>query len=285
MAVLLAQRRQGWRRAHILLRNLVNKVAFGALVLLLMSLTFFVFFWMISMSLKNALDNAAYPPVFLPSKIELNNYVEVFQKNPIVRYAVNSIIIAVGSTGLALLFGAPAAYGIAKWKHYRMALAVLVARLVPGLSFLIPWFILFRNLGMSDSYLALTLTHMVVGMPLVVWIMIGFFEGVSPELEDAALVDGCGPFGSFFRIALPLALPGLAVSGILAFIASWNNFMFSVVLAGPYTRTLPVAVINMMSFEQTNWGPLAAAALTVTLPVLALTVFVQRYIVAGLVKG
>jgi multiple sugar transport system permease protein len=285
MAVLLAQRSQGWRRAYILLRKLVSKVAFGALILLLMALTLFVFFWMVSMSLKNPLDNASYPPVFWPRELQFDNYVEVFRKNPFGRYALNSVIVAVGSTGLSLLLGAPAAYGVAKWKHHRVALAVLVARLVPGLSFLIPWFILFRNLGMSDSHLTLILTHMVVGMPLVVWIMIGFFEDLPPEIDDAARVDGCSPFGSFSRIALPLALPGLVVSGILAFIASWNNFMFSVVLGGPYTRTLPVAVFNMMSYEQTNWGPLAAAALIVTLPVLVLAMFTQRYIVAGLAAG
>ena len=122
-------------------------------------------------------------------------------------------------------------------------------------------------------------------MPIVVWVMICFFEDIHPELEEAALVDGCGPFGSFLRIALPLTLPGISVAGILAFLPSWNNFVFSVILAGPQTRTLPVAVFNMMSYEQVNWGPLAAAALVVTLPVLVLTLFSQRYIMAGLTAG
>lgn len=285
MAVLVVQARRGWRRWSVLLRRLVGKVAFGALVLTLMTPTFFIFFWMVSLSLKNQMDNVSYPPVFWPTVLEINNYVEVFRQNPFGRYFVNSVIVGVGSTGLSLLFGAPAAYGIAKWKHYGMGMAVLIARVVPGLSYLIPWFLLFYKLGLTDTYLALIISHMVGGLPLVVWVLIGFFEGINPELEDAALVDGCGPFGSFFRIALPLTLPGLAVSGILAFIASWNQFVFSVVLAGPYTRTLPVAVFNMMSYELVVWGPLAAAALVVTLPVLVLTLFVQRYIVAGLAAG
>ena len=166
-----------------------------------------------------------------------------------------------------------------------MALLILLARLVPPMSFLIPWFAATRSLGLSNSYVALTLGHMVAGLPLVVWIMIGFFEDLNPELEDAASVDGCGPYGNFFRIALPLTLPGLVVSAIMAFITSWNDFMFSVVLSGPRTRTLPVAVYNMLSFETVNWGPLAAATIMVTLPAVLLTLFIQRYIVAGLTAG
>ena len=284
MAVSLAES-SSRRRSSVPLKRLAAKAGLWVLILALMVPTLFVFFWMVSLSLKNQLDNTAYPPVFLPSKPAFGNYVEVFEENPFVRYFVNSVIVGFGSTGLALLFGVPAAYGIAKWRHQGLALTILVARLVPGLSFLIPWFIMFQRLGLSDTHLTLIITHMVVGLPLVVWIMIGFFEDINPELEDAALVDGCGPFGAFLRIEVPLTLPGLVVAGILAFIYSWNNFVFSVVLAGPYTRTLPVAVFNMMSYEQVVWGPLAAAALVVTLPVLVLTLFVQRHVVVGLAAG
>jgi len=266
----------GLHVAH--LKEALARVGFWALVLALMAWTAFIFFWMVSLSLKTDVENTAYPPVFIPGHLNLSNYVEVFQKNPFLQYMLNSMIVGVGSTGLALVLGAPAAYGIARWKRYGMAMAVLVARLMPGISFLIPWFILFRILGLSDSYLTLILTHMVVGLPAVVWILIGFFEDIHPELLEAALVDGCGPYGTFLRIALPLTLPGLAVSAILAFIFSWNNFVFSVILAGPHTRPLPVAVFNMMSFEHVVWGPLAAAGLTVTLPVLVITLLVQRYI-------
>ena len=266
-------------------KGILVRAGFWALVFALIVWTAFIFFWMISLSLKSDVENTAYPPVFFPGQLNLSNYVEVFQKNPFLRYMLNSMIVGVGSTGLALLFGAPAAYGIARWRRYGMGMAVLVARLMPGISFLIPWFILFRILGLSDSYLTLILTHMVVGLPAVVWILIGFFEEIHPELLEASLVDGCGPFGTFLRIALPLTVPGLAVSAILAFIFSWNNFVFSVILAGPHTRPLPVAVFNMMSFEHVVWGPLAAAALIVTLPVLLLTLLVQRYIVMGLGAG
>jgi multiple sugar transport system permease protein len=256
-----------------------------ASVVLLLAPTLFIFFWTISLSLKSEVENTAYPPVFVPARLDLANYVSVFAKNPFLQFALNSFIVALGSTGLALLFGTLAAYAIARWNHPHIALAILAVRLVPGLSFLLPWFIFFRALGLSGSHASLVLTHTVVSLPVVTWLMIGFFEDLNPELEAAALVDGCGPFGAFARISLPLALPGLLVSGILAFILSWNNFVYSIVLGGPQTRTLPVAIFNMIGFEQIAFGPLAAAALIVTLPVLILTLFVQRYIVAGLAAG
>ncbi len=276
---------QDERRQFTLLYGYAGKAAFWLVILALMLPSLFFFFWMISLSFKSQVENTAYPPVFLPSSLGLDSYAEVFRKHPFPQYAKNSSLAGFGATSLALLFGVPAAYGIVKWKRYEMALLILLARLVPPMSFLIPWFAATRSLGLSNSYIALILGHMVGGLPLVVWIMIGFFEDLNPELEDASFVDGCGPYGSFFRIALPLTLPGLVVSGIMAFITSWNDFMFSVVLSGPKTRTLPVAVYNMLSFETVNWGPLAAATLMVTLPAVLLTLFIQRYIVTGLTAG
>ncbi len=124
-----------------------------------------------------------------------------------------------------------------------------------------------------------------ITVPIIVWVMIGYFEGIPVELEDAALIDGCTPWQSFRYIALPLARPGIVVATILAFIFSWNNFVFSVVLGGKSSRTLPSAVYNSLTFEQISWGPLAAAALLVTLPVILLTIIAQREIVAGLSAG
>ena len=181
--------------------------------------------------------------------------------------------------------GVPAAYGIARSARYGAALFILVARMTPALSYLIPWFILFQHLGLANTYQALILTHLIIGLPLIIWIMIGFFEDVHRDLEDAAVIDGCSRFGSFLRVAMPLTRPGIAVAGILAFIFSWNNFIFAVVLAGPRLQTLPVAIFNVLTFEQINWGPLAAAALLVTSPVLILAMTVQRHIITGLAAG
>ncbi len=266
-------------------RKKVHRAAFGLGLILLMAPTVFFFFWMVSLSLKTDVENLAYPPVLVPRALTLANYAYVFANSPLPRFAINSVIVAVGSTGLSLLLGIPAAYGIARSHRYGTALFILVARMTPALSYLIPWFLLFQQLGLANTYTALILTHLIIGLPLVIWVMLGFFEGIQAELEDAALIDGCSRFGSFLRVAVPLTRPGIVVSAILAFIFSWNNFIFAVVLAGPRLQTLPVAVFSMMSFEQTNWGPLAAAALLITAPVLILTLTVQRDIVAGLAAG
>jgi multiple sugar transport system permease protein len=266
-------------------RRAAHRVLFACGLTLLMAPTAFFFYWMISLSLKTDVENLANPPVLIPRALTLSNYAYVFANSPLPRFAVNSVIVAVGSTGLSLLLGIPAGYGIARSRRYGTALLILVARMTPALSYLIPWFLLFQQLGLANTYQALILTHLIIGLPLVIWVMIGFFEGVQQELEDAALIDGCSRFGSFLRVAVPLTRPGIVVSGILAFIFSWNNFIFAVVLAGPRLQTLPVAVFSMMSFEQTNWGPLAAAALLITAPVLILTLTVQRDIVAGLAAG
>lgn len=284
MAV-LTRKGRGEGREFRVLGRILRSVGFALLVLLLMAPTVFVFFWMISLSLKSEVENTASPPIFIPQNLRFENYAQVFNTNPFLLFTVNSLIVAVGSTALSLVLGTLAGYGIAKWHHHKLGIAILVARLVPGLSFLLPWYILFRGMGLSGTYVALILAHAVVSLPIVAWLMVGFFEEANPELEDAALVDGCGPYGAFFRVSLPLALPGIVVSGILAFIFSWNNFVYSIVLGGPQTRTLPVAVFNMMGFEQTAWGPLAAAAVLVVLPVLGLTLFFQRYIVTGLSVG
>jgi multiple sugar transport system permease protein len=266
-------------------RRVWGRVGLYLSVLALVSPALLVFLWMLSLSLKNEVDNTAFPPVFIPNPPTLANFVDVFEKNDFLNYTWNSVVVSFSATGLALLFGVPAGYGIAKAKATRVALLILIARITPGLSYLIPLFLLFQWLGLIGTLAPIVITHLVITVPIVVWIMIGFFEGLSSELEEAALVDGATIWQAFRYVAMPLARPGITVATILAFIFSWNNFIFGVVLAGRETRTLPVAVYNVLTFEQISWGPLAAAALLVTLPVLLLTLLMQKEIVAGLTAG
>jgi len=254
------------------------------LIVVLMVPFLFPLFWMFLSSLKTQVQNTAYPPVlaFTPT---LDNYREVFQKNPFFTFAWNSLVVAAGSTGLALLLGLPGAYAIARFKRTGIALAILTARMAPGIGYLIPWFILFTKAKLIDTYTALILTHLIVALPLVLWVMIGFFEDVPGELIEAGRIDGCTHWAAFLRIAIPLAKPGIVATGILAFIFSWNNFLFSLIVAGFKTRTLPIAVYNFLSYEEINWGGLTAAATVITLPVLALALLVQKHIVRGLTLG
>lgn len=267
------------------MRQGLRSAAFYALVVAVMLPTVFVFYWMLTLSLKPQVEAAGYPPSFFRFTVTFKGYVEVFAKYPFLLYIWNSLIVATGVTLLGLLVGLPAAYSIAHWRQRHLALTILVARIIPGISYLIPWYILFRNLRMVDTYQALILTHLVVGLPITIWVMIGFFEDVPPDLREAALIDGCTEYGAFWRVAVPLVKPGIVATAILAFIFSWNNFLFSVILAGRTTRTLPIAVFNMIGYEEISWAPLAAAATIITLPVILLTLIIQRHIVAGLTFG
>jgi len=267
------------------LRHILNKIGLAICVFLIVSPAIFFFLWMLSLSVKFEIDNAASPPVFIPDRFAWQNYIDVLTSNRFTTYFFNTLIVTGSATLAALLIGVPAGYGIARMQAHRSAVVILIARITPGLSYLIPLFLLFQWLGLLGTLVPQIIIHLVVTVPIVIWIMIGYFETTPLELEEAAVIDGATRWQVFRHVALPIAKPGIAVAFILAVIFSWNNFVFGIVLAGRETRTLPVAVYNMISFDQLSWGPLAAAALIVTFPVLLLTVFAQRQIVAGLTAG
>ncbi len=267
------------------LRRQFDRIGLFFLGLVLVSPAVFFFVWMLSLSLKFEIDNGAYPPILIPERIAWGNYAKIFQENDFLLYFWNSVLVTGTATLLALLVGVPAGYGIARLKADKAAIVIMIARMTPGLSFLIPLFLLFQNVGLLGTLWPQIIIHLVVTVPIVIWVMIGYFETTPLELEEAARIDGASAWQVFAKVALPIARPGIVVSLILAVIFSWNNFVFGIVLANRETRTLPVAVYNMLSFEQVSWGPLAAAALVVTLPVLILTLLAQRQIVAGLTAG
>ncbi len=264
--------------------HIVSNILTYALILL--ALLFFLapLLWMLLNAFKTPLQIIKLPPelVFTPT---LQNFINVFATQNFGRYFVNSMIVGVGSTLLGLVLGLPASYSIARYQQRSLSLAILVARIVPGITFLIPWFILFRRLGLVDTYLSLILTHLLVGLPFIVWVMVPFFEAIPYELDEAARVDGATIAQTFLRIILPISGPGIVTASILAFVFSWNNFMFSIVLATNRTKTLPVAVYNFISYAQIDWGGLMAAAVVITLPVLVLAIITQRYVVRGLTAG
>jgi multiple sugar transport system permease protein len=244
----------------------------------------FTFFWMILSSLKANVQVTAYPPVWV-FRPTLQNYVDVFTRNPFFGYMLNSTVIAVAAVGIGLVCGLPAAYTLARHRQTTLGFLVLTVRILPGIAFLVPLFVLYRQLGLINTHVGIVLTHIIVVLPLIIWIMAGFFEDVPRELEEAAMIDGCSRVGTFLRIVLPLGQPGIVAATILSFIASWNNFIFVLILGGKDTITLPMAVYSFMSFEDVNWGGLTAAATVITLPILILALAVQRYLTRGLTMG
>jgi multiple sugar transport system permease protein len=262
----------------------IKRIGIFVLIVVVIGILLFPFYWMVLTSLRSQVDNVSRVPVwwFTPT---FENYRNVIARNDFLEYTWNSFVIAALSTGIGLVLGLPAAYSIARFKQEGLAVAILIARLTPYITYLVPWYLAFRALGLIDTYLALTLTHLIVGMPLIVWIMISFFEGVPQDLEEAAFVDGATRIGAFWRVILPLSTPGIVAASILAFIFSWNQFLFSLVLSGPNTRPVPVAVFNFISYGQIDFGGLGAAAVLITLPVVILTLIIQRWIVTGLTMG
>jgi multiple sugar transport system permease protein len=271
-----------WRK-HPVVRA-IRTVAFYLLLLILFIPFFFVFAWMIMGAFKTQMQNTAIPPLFI-FEPTLRNFETVFQRNPMWQFLLNSAIIGLGATLLGLIIGLPAAYTIARYKQQKLAVLILVARIMPGISYLVPWFILFSRLKLTGTYWALILSHLLITLPMTIWLMIGFFEDIPPELDDAAMIDGCSHRQAFLKVSLPLVKPGIAAAAILSFIFSWNNFLFSLILANQQTRPLPVAVFSFISYTQIDWGGLNAAATIVTLPVLILILFAQKHMVRGLTLG
>jgi multiple sugar transport system permease protein len=240
--------------------------------------------WMLLASFKSNVDiyDSSKAVFFSPT---LDNYTKVLAQANYGRFILNSFWVAFASTTLSLLLGVPAAYAMSRFTMNRSALVVLMARVIPGVSLLVPWYYVFSNLRMVGGYTVLILSHMFVALPLVVYIMMGYFDSLPLELEESAMVDGLTPIGAFRLITLPLSVPGIATAGILAFIFSWNNFMFALVLSDAHTKTLPVAIFNFVGYASIDWGGLMAAATVVTLPIMVIALFTQKYIVSGLTAG
>jgi multiple sugar transport system permease protein len=259
--------------------------AFRAVALVLVVLALVApLLWMVAASFKTNVDIYDTGKAFAFSPT-LDNYSNVLQQANYVQFIGNSLWVAFAATVLSLILGVPAAYSMSRFNMKKSALVVLMARVIPGVSLLVPWYYVFSNLRLVGGFTVLILSHMFVSLPLIVYIMMGYFDGLPAELEEAALVDGLTHIGAFRRITLPLSVPGVATAGILSFIFSWNNFMFALVLSGADTKTLPVAIFDFVGYASIDWGGLMAAATVVTLPIMVIALFVQKYIVSGLTAG
>ncbi|MDR5701110.1 carbohydrate ABC transporter permease [Agromyces aerolatus] len=240
--------------------------------------------WMVLASFKTNVD------IYDPSKMfsfvpTFDNYGTVFGQANYGAFIWNSFFVAFVATALSLVLAVPAAYSMSRFVMGKSAMAVLLARIIPGVSLLVPWYIVFSQMRLVGSFAVLILSMMFVSLPLILYIMMSYFQSMPEELEEAAQVDGLTPIGAFLRITLPLSMPGVATAGILSFIFAWNNFMFALVLSGASTKTLPVAIFDFVGYASIDWGGLMAAAVIVTLPIMVIALFTQKYIVSGLTAG
>jgi multiple sugar transport system permease protein len=244
------------------------------------------YLWILLTAFKRPVDAASVPPeIFSPTTIA--NFQAVF-KGPYLGSLANSVIITVLTTAATLIFGVPAGYAFARGRFIgRRFLAgwLLFSRMVPPVIFIIPLFLFFHQLHLINSFLGLVLAYMTGLLPFAIWMTSSYFHDVPIELEEAARVDGATRFTAFFRVALPLALPGVLTVGVLIGIASWSEYFVPLLLAGPGTTPATVGVVNFIGVDTINWGAMAAAALTLVLPIFVVTIFVQRGLLRGLTAG
>ncbi|MCU0513074.1 MAG: carbohydrate ABC transporter permease [Anaerolineae bacterium] len=242
--------------------------------------------WLFLTSLK---PPAEVLEVALPSRLTLENYETVLATFPVGQYFINSILIAVGSTLVSVGTGSLAAYSLSQYRfrtRQPMLLMTLLMRLLPGVALGIPLFYLFSSVRLTNTMPGLILAHTAIQLPLVIWIMIGFFEDTPAELVQAGLVDGCTRFSVIYRIILPIVTPGLAVAAIFSYLLSWNNLDLSLILAPtPRLVTMPVGISNMNLVYGVRWDLMAAAAVMYIIPTIILALLLQRYIVQGLTLG
>lgn len=241
--------------------------------------------WLFLTSFKDRVDIFSTTPTlfFTPT---LDNYIEAFVEKGFTDNLVNSAVVGLISTVIALVVGVPAAYSlsrIAKGETFMMAL--LAARLLPAMVLAVPLFVLASTLGLRDTYFALIAAHLTFALPFTVWMMRGFFISVPVSLDEAARLDGCGEWATFFRVILPIVKPGLAATAIFCLINSWNEFLFALVLTGRHTETLPVAIPSLITPIGTSWGQVAAVGTVTILPVLIVAFIVQKHIVTGMTGG
>jgi multiple sugar transport system permease protein len=249
----------------------------------------FPFAWLISTSLKTDGQIFAVPPSLLPNPATFVHYEQIWTTSDLGRFLLNSLLTAGGSTALALLIGIPAAYGFARFR-FRFGAALLamivISRMFPPVALVVPYFRAMREIGLIDTTIGLILAYVPIVLPLVVWILEGFFRDFPHELEEAAEVDGLGTLGILWRIVMPLAKPALSVAALFGFLAAWNEFVLALALTRtPTAQTLPVGLAGFVTQFQTFWGQMTAASVIYLAPVVVVTVLAQRGLVRGLTAG
>lgn len=255
--------------------------------------TMFPILWAVITTFKET--GEGYNPTFIPwvqFKPTMRGWHHVFvvSGERTFRTLRNSVVIAFFSSALVLLLGSLAGYSLARftfrrWKNQSIATWILSNRMFPPVAVIIPYFLIMRTLRLLDNPLSIILAHTIMNLPLGVWLMLDFFRDLPRDLDDAALIDGCSHIGSFFRIALPLAAPGLVAVFVLSFIFSWNEFIFVLVLGFNKAMTMPVSIAGALTTKGLEFWKVAAESLIGVIPVVTLAAIISRFLIRGLTMG
>ena len=257
---------------------------------ILAALVFFLgpFFWILTTSLKGNEDYFAFPPVWLPPEPSLKHYAALFTRSSGARYFMNSLVTSSLSMFAALAVSLPTAYAIARFRFGGGLLSafLLVLRMLPAIALIIPIYITYKLLGLTNSYFGLVIIYTVIYIPFAVWLLVGFLRDFPVEIEEAAMIDGCSRLRALVTVVMPIIAPGLAVVALFAFIATWNEFLFAIVLTGIETKTMMVLVTSFTTGgTDMFYGEASASVVLGVLPAFAVAFALQRYLVKGLALG
>ena len=268
--------------------TLEKTLAYGVLVALALAVLF-PFYWMIITSFKNEDQMRSVVSMFWPKPFAVENYQQLLAKTEFAAWYGNSVFVAVSSTLLATAVGTIGAYALARLKFRGrgfMASATLITYLVPPSILFIPLYKQMQGLGMANSLSGLIAAYPSFTVPFVTWLLMGYFESIPEELEEAAMIDGATRFGAFYRVVLPLSAPGVLAAGLYAFTQAWNEFLYALVfITDGRLRTLPVGLASFITGDVYGWGYLMSGAVLTTLPVIAAYIYLQKYMVDGLTAG
>lgn len=270
-------------------RRVIGRISFLLLVAVILVYTVFPFYWAIVSSLKTG--SALYQVDFLPPRPAWGNYTAIFREQPFARNILNSVFVATSVVALSLVLAVTASYALGRVRFRgrgTLLLVVLSVSMFPQVAVLSGMLELVRALGLYNNLLSLTLSYMIFTLPFTTWVLTTFMRELPKELEEAALVDGARPFAVITKVFLPLLGPALVTTGLLAFIAAWNEFLFALTFTlANERRTVPVAIALVSGASQFElpWGRVMAASIIVTVPLVVLVLVFQRRIVSGLTAG
>lgn len=249
----------------------------------------FPVFWIFSTSLKPASEVLSPELSILPKTVTTENYSQVLAGGMFWQWMFNSVFIALCTTVIGIMLASTTAYAVSRfsfWGKKPVLFAFLVAQMFPGAILIVPLYNIMKDLGLLNTFSGLIIAYSTLSLPFCVWMLKGFFDAIPISLEEAAMIDGMSAFGTFFRIILPLSLPGLAVTGFFSFITAWNEFMFALTfMTGENHYTLPVGLRTYVFEFNTAWHLMAAGAIIVTIPVLVVFLVAQRFLISGLTAG